>query len=72
MEKTSLIKIVFNLLLGVLSQTWVYLLVVGGVWLLLRPRASSRVSDTTYWVLAILLIGIGLGMIGTRLAALSR
>ena len=49
-----------------------YVLLIAGLCLLLYSRNDKNRQDRVYRAIAILLMGLGLGLLGTRLAGIRR
>ena len=71
-ERIILLKALRNLIKRLVDQGIMYVLLIAGLCLLLYSRNDKNRQDRVYRAIAILLMGLGLGLLGTRLAGIRR
>jgi len=68
MEKPGLFVIALSVLVSLFLQVWMYLLILGGLWLVLSSREPTSLADRICRAFGILSLGIGVGVVSTMLA----
>ena len=67
MRVIGVVKAMFGVAMSLFLTVWMYLAVISGLWLLIAGGVNSTLRHRTYLILGTLLLGVGLGLLVTRL-----
>ena len=71
-ERVIVLKALGNLIKRLVDRGIMYVLLIAGLCFLLYSRNDKDRRDRVYRAIAILLMGLGLGLLGTRLSGIRR